>query len=126
MHRSGISDKCNIVWDMPPTVSCNPMQINVSLILQNGTQVYSDNFGLDITSTKVTPMNLDAVYTAAVTAQNECGSTTCLMSCSAGKDRAGWLLQYVLILVCLSSMLKYEPLYMINRNGRIFHCVHVY
>ena len=68
------------------------MQINVSLMVQNGTAVYSDSFGPNITSTQTTPMNLDAVYTAAVTALNNCGSVTCSASCAAGKDTASWLL----------------------------------
>ena len=80
------------MWDRLLSVPCNPLQINASLMLQNGTAIYSDSFGLNITSIQTTPMNLDAVYTAAVTAQNECGSVTCSASCAAGKDTASWLL----------------------------------
>ena len=100
MHHSSTSDRCNIGWDIPQIVSCSAMQINVSLMIQNGTAVYSDSFGPNITSTQTTPMNLDAVYTAAVTAQNECGSATCATSCSAGKRLRIALFIYIYIL-CL-------------------------
>ena len=87
------------MWDKLLSVSCNRMQINVSLMLQNGTAVYSAGFGLNITSIQVTPINIDAVYIAAVTAQNECGSVTCSASCAEGKHTAGWLVYSMFLYV---------------------------
>ena len=104
VHHSG---RCTVMWDKLPSVSCNPMRINVSLMLQNGTAVYSDNFGLNITSTQTTPMNLDTVYTAAVIAQNECGSVTCSASCSAGKRLINLELTFFCAWVRIDSTWKY-------------------
>ena len=74
------------------------MQISASLMLQNGTADYSNSFGHNITSVQTTPMNLDAVHTAAVTALNECGNVTCVTSCSAGKPPSR-----IPFLLCLRS-----------------------
>ena len=80
------SDRCTITWDRLGTVFCNSLQFSVFLTLPNGTAVYNENFGPSITQT--TPLDLGAVYTATITAENECGITTCSAQCSPGKDTA--------------------------------------
>ena len=82
------SDRCNITWDRLHNVSCNPLQINVSLTLSNGTPVYSKNFESHNIFAQTTPLDLRAVYTATITAENECGITNCSTVCSPGKDTA--------------------------------------
>ena len=82
------SDRCNITWDRLRTVSCNSLQFSVSLTLSNGTPVYSENFESDNIFAQTTPLDLGAAYTATITAENECGVTTCPAECSPGKDTA--------------------------------------
>ena len=71
------SDRCTIIWERPPTVSCNLLQFNVSVTGPDGTLAYSGSFGQDITSTQTTPLNPNTTYTATITAENECGTTAC-------------------------------------------------
>jgi len=81
------SDWCNITWDTLHTVSCSSLIFSVSLTLPNGTSVYNESFNSSITQT--TPPDQGGVYTATVTAENDCGSATCSRECSPGKNKAG-------------------------------------
>ena len=83
------SDRCTITWDTLHTVSCSSLQFSVSLTLPDGTSVYNESFDQSITQT--TLLDLGAVYTATVTAENVCGDTTCSTECSPGKHKTGYL-----------------------------------
>ena len=88
-YRSGISDRCTIMWERLPTVSCNSLQFSVSLRQPDGTLVYSDVFNPSVTSTKTTPLNSNTMYTVTITAENVCGSSNCFATSSTateGKD----------------------------------------
>ena len=85
------SYQCNLIWERVPTVSCNPLQFNVSVTGADGTPVYSDRFDQSIASTQATSLNKSSVYRATVTAKNACGSITCSANCSSGREKAGWL-----------------------------------
>ena len=76
------SDRCNITWDRLHNVSCNSLQLNVSLTLPNGTSVYSKNFDSDNTFAQTPPLDLSEMYTVNITAENECGKKTCSTNCS--------------------------------------------
>ena len=78
-------DGCNITWDRLHNVSCNSLQLNVSLMLPNGTSVYSENFDSDNIFAQTTPQDLSEMYNASITAENECGRKTCSTKCSLGK-----------------------------------------
>ena len=94
MYRSGISDRCTIRWERLPTVSCNSLQVSVSLRQSDGTPVYSDVFSPSVTSTETTPLNSNTTYTVIITAENVCGSTNCYATGSTaveGKDMHGLL-----------------------------------
>ena len=80
------SDQCNITWDRLHTVSCSSLQFNVSLTQPNGTSVYSENFDSANIFGQTTPLDLSAIYTASITAENECGNKSCCAKCSPGKD----------------------------------------
>ena len=79
------SDRCTITWDRLHNVSCNSLQISVSLT-SNGTPVYGNNFESHNIFAQTTPLDLRAVHTATITAENECGITDCSAVCSPGKD----------------------------------------
>ena len=81
------SDRCTITWDRLRTVSCSSLQFSVSLTLPNGTSVYNESFGPSITQT--TPLDLGVMYTATITAENDCGNATCSTECSPGKNTVG-------------------------------------
>ena len=81
------SDQCNITWDTLSTVSCSSLQFSVSLTLSDGTSVYNESFDQSIT--QATPPDRGTMYTATVTAENDCGSATCSRECSPGKNKAG-------------------------------------
>ena len=90
-YRSGTSDQCTIMWERLPTVSCSSLQVSVSLRQPGGTLVYSDVFSPSVTSTETTSLNQNTVYTATITAENLCGSSTCSATASTaveGKDMA--------------------------------------
>ena len=78
-YRHGISGKCTLMWEKLPTVSCSSLQVNVSVTLPDGTLVYSGIFDQSITSIQTTSLNMNTVYTAAIT--GVCGAT-CSVNCS--------------------------------------------
>jgi len=82
----GTTERCNIYWERPCTVSCiqRSLQFSVSLTLPDGTSAYSDSFGQDNTSTQTMPLNQSIQYSATITAENLCGNTTCSVHCSSG------------------------------------------
>ena len=80
------SDRCTITWDRLHTVSCSSLQFSVSLTQPNGTSVYSKNVDSDNIFAQTTPLDLNAMYTATITAENECGNKTCSAECSPGKN----------------------------------------
>jgi len=92
VNHSGISGQCTLMWENPPAVSCSSLHVNVSVTLLNGTFVYSGSFDQGITSTQTTPLNMNAVYTAAIT--GVCGAT-CSVNCSTvpvyGKNAGGFV-----------------------------------
>ena len=81
------SDRCTITWDTLHTVSCSSLQFSVSLTLPNGTSVYNESFGPNIT--QATPPDQGGVYRATTTAENDCGNTPCSTECSRGKNTPG-------------------------------------
>ena len=87
----GTSDQCNLIWERVPTVSCNPLQFNVSVTGADDTPVYSGSFDQSITSTQATSLSKSSVYRATVTAKNACGITTCSANCSSSREKTGWL-----------------------------------
>ena len=107
------SDWCTITWDRLHTVSCSSLQFSVSLTLPNGTSVYNEIFDPSITQT--TLLDLGAVYTATITAENVCGDTTCSTECSPGKHKTGYLsLWYTLLsysMVKCGQITLHEQLY---------------
>jgi len=80
------SDRCTITWDRLHTVSCSSLQFSVLLTQPNGTSVYSKNVDSDNIFAQTTPLDLNAMYTATITAENECGNKTCSAECSPGKN----------------------------------------
>ena len=76
-YHPGTSDRCTIMWERLPTISCNSLHVNVSLRQSNGTLVYSDGFGQSVSSTETTPLNQNTMYTVTIAAENACGSSTC-------------------------------------------------
>ena len=76
-YRSGTSDRCIIMWERLPTVSCDSLQFSVSLRQSNGTLVYSDGFNQSVSSTETTPLNQNTVYTVTIAAENACGIANC-------------------------------------------------
>ena len=90
-YHPGTSDRCTIMWERLPTVSCSSLHVSVSLRQPDGAVVYSDVFSPSVSSTETTPLNPNTVYTVAVTAENVCGNTTCSTECSPGKHKAVYL-----------------------------------
>ena len=92
-YQPGTSDRCTIMWERLPTVSCDSLQFSVSLRQSNGTLVYSDGFGQSVSSTETTPLNPNTAYTVTVTAENVCRASICSATGSTameGKDVACW------------------------------------
>ena len=82
------------MWEKLPTVSCNPLQVSISLRQPDGTLAYSDVFSPSVTSTETAPLNQNTVYTVTIAAENVCGSTNCYATSSTaveGKDMHGLL-----------------------------------
>ena len=76
-YHPGTSDRCTIMWERLPTVSCDSLQFSVSLKQSDGTLVYSDGFGQSVSSTETTPLNQNTMYTVTIAAENACGLSTC-------------------------------------------------
>ena len=92
-YQSGISNRCTIMWERLPTVSCSSLQVSVSLRQPDGTLIYSDVFSPSVTSTETTPLNPNTEYSVTVTAWNECGSANCSAANSTAiesKNTACW------------------------------------
>ena len=68
------------MWEKLPTVSCNSLQVSISLRQPDGTLVYSDVFSPSVTSTETAPLNQNTVYTVTITAEDKCGSANCSAS----------------------------------------------
>ena len=87
MYRSGISDSCTIQWERRPTVSCDSLQVSVSLRQPDGTLVYSDVFSPSVTSTETAPLNPNTEYTVTIKAENVCGTKNCSATSSTAIER---------------------------------------
>lgn len=85
-----LPDQCTVMWERIPTVSCSSLQFNVSVKGADGTPAYSHSFNQSITCAQTTPLNTSTLYTATITAENVCDSTTCCANCSTVKEKTGW------------------------------------
>ena len=92
-YHPGTSDRCTIMWERLPTVSCSSLHVSVSLRQPDGAVVYSDVFSPSVSSTETTPLNPNTAYTVTITAENECGTSVCYTTGSTaveGKDVTCW------------------------------------
>ena len=107
-YHSGISDRCTIMWERLPTVSCDSLQVSISLRQPDGELVYSDVFSPSVTSTETTPLNSNTTYTVIITAKNVCGTSNCYATSSTaveGKDMHGLL---VIMIKWINSIQLYD------------------
>ena len=82
------------MWERLPTVSCDSLQVSISLRKPDGELVYSDVFSPNVTSTETAPLNSNTTYTVIITAENVCGTSSCYATSSTaveGKDMHGLL-----------------------------------
>ena len=86
-YQSGISDRCTIMWERLPTVSCSSLQVSVSLRQSDGTLIYSDVFSPSVTSTETTSLNPNTEYTVTIMAENVCGTKNCSATSSTAIER---------------------------------------
>ena len=77
------------MWERLPTVSCDSLQVSISLRKHDGELVYSDVFSPSVTSTETAPLNSNTTYTVIIAAENICGTSNCYATGSTaveGKD----------------------------------------
>ena len=124
VYLSGTTDRCTIIWERLPTVSCSLLQFNVSVTGPDGTPAYSGIFGQSTTSTETAPLNPNTTYTVTITAENVCGTTTCSATNSTAAERDGkkYSLLSIMFQHSLPQLLKTDPPLKISPCTPLFCC----